>query len=207
MCTLYSASILKFPFLDTLCVYVHVCVCACARAHVSTRYLLFDTCAEIKKWKRHRIFRNKLIFNYSRASSSVHRLQPVLAPLYRNHLSDVGIVMPLVLFTFNVTMLFLIYYFQTTSWTSNYNLRTPPHMQTRQQALNVACYRVRTGVFAVAYQQTPSSRVPFIINLKQSRCLIVSVPINADRPTINTCHLSGLELKNGRCFLHKAAGL
>lgn len=153
------------------------------------------------------MFRNKLIFNYSRASSRVHRLHPVLAPLYRNHLSDVAIVMPLVSFTFNVTMLFLIYYFQTTSWTSNYNLQTPPHTYTRQQALNVSCYRVWTSVFVAAYQQAPSSEVPFIINLKQSRGLIVSAPINADRPTINTCHLSALELKNGRCFLHNVAGL
>jgi hypothetical protein len=149
------------------------------------------------------MFRNNLIFNYSRASSSV---RPVLAPLYRNHLSDVAIVMPLVSFTFNVTMLFLIYYFQTTSWTSNYNLRTPPHMYTRQQAMNVACYRVRTSVFVAAYQQAPSSEVPFIVNLKQSRGLIVPVPIRADRPTINTCHLSVLELKNGRRFLQNAAG-
>jgi hypothetical protein len=148
------------------------------------------------------MFRNKLIFNYSRASSSV---RPVLAPLYRNHLSDVAIVMPLVSFTFNVTMLFLIYYFQTTSWTSNYNLRTPPH--TYIQAMNVACYRVRTSVFVAAYQQAPSIEVPFIVNLKQSRGLIVPVPISADRPTINTWRLSVLELKNGRCFLQNAAGL
>jgi hypothetical protein len=46
-----------------------------------------------------------------------------------------------------------------------------------------------------AYQQAPSSQVPFIINLKQSGDLIVSVPISAYRPTINTCHLSALELK------------
>jgi hypothetical protein len=150
-----------------------VCVCVRARARVSTRYLLFDTCAEIKKWNRQRRFRNKLIFNYSRASNSVHRLHPVLAPLYRNHLSDAAIVMPLVLFTFNVTMLFLIYYFQTTSWTSNYYLRTPPHMYTRQHALNVACYRERTSVFVAPYQQAPSSELPFITNLKQSRGLIV----------------------------------
>jgi hypothetical protein len=58
-----------------------------------------------------------------------------------------------------------------------------------------------------ANQQAPSSEVPFIINLKQSRGLIVPVPISADRPIINTCHLSALELKNGSCFLHKAAGL
>jgi len=80
-------------------------------------------------------------------------------------------------------------------------------MYTRQKALNVACYRVRTSVFVAAYQQAPSSEVPFIINLKQSRGLIVSLPINTDRPTINTCHLSALELKNGKWFLHKATGL
>jgi len=51
-----------------------------------------------------------------------------------------------------------------------------------------------------AYQQTPSSQVPFIINLKQSRGLIVSVPINADRPTKNTCHLSALEFKMAGAF-------
>jgi hypothetical protein len=59
-------------------------------------------------------------------------------------------------------------------------------MNERQQALNVACYRVRTSDFVAAYQQAPSSQVPFIINLKQSHGLIVSVPINADRLTINT---------------------
>jgi hypothetical protein len=56
-----------------------------------------------------------------------------------------------------------------------------------------------------AYQQAPSSKVPFFINLKQSRGLIVPVPIvpvptNADRPTINTCHLSALELKMAGAF-------
>jgi hypothetical protein len=40
--------------------------------------------------------------------------------------------------------------------------------------MNVARYRVRTSVFVAAYQQAPSSEVPFIKNLKQSRGLIVS---------------------------------
>lgn len=59
-------------------------------------------------------------------------------------------------------------------------------MYTRQQALNVACYRAWTSVFVAAYQQAPSSQVPFVINLKQSHGLIVSLQINADGPTINT---------------------
>jgi hypothetical protein len=50
MCTSYSASSIKFPFLDTLylCMCVRASTCVCVRTRVSTRYLLFDTDAEIK---------------------------------------------------------------------------------------------------------------------------------------------------------------
>lgn len=171
-----------------MCVRVSVCVCA----HTCLRDIYCSTPAlKLKNESDRECSGVNWFLTIHRQAEvwvcwALHRQHPVLAPLYRNRLSYVVIVIPLISFIFNVTMLFLIYYFQTMSRTSNYSLRTPPHMYTRQQALNVACYRGRTSVFVAAYQQTPSSEVPFIINLEQSRGLIVSLPINTERPTMNS---------------------